>query len=268
MASYRIFLINLDRSPDRLARMREQARDLEFDYERVRGVDGSANLPAWLRDQFDLHSGMSNGEIGCYASHLCACALIREQGLEAAIILEDDVVLDPDFAVASGSAIQSAPPGWDIVHLSTNFKKPALPVSQLGGGRTLVRYARLPSNSAAYAISAAGAAKLLAPGRRTRPYDLEFRYAWMRGIELFGVYPPLARQRSDIDSTIEAEWHDHANGGARRRGKSPTQKRWKPNLASQIQGLFFVGRRLGLAGMFHCWRLGLADGFAKRAGRK
>lgn len=265
MASYTFFLINLDRSPERLAHMRKQAEELKITLRRVPGVDGSANLPEWLRQgAFDSEAGLSSGEIGCYASHLSVCRQIREQSLDAAIVLEDDVTLAPDFEVASTSAIQSAPSGWDIIHFSTHFKRPAFPIAPLGNGRALVRYARMPSNSAAYAISSAGASKLLAAERRGRPYDLEFRYAWLRGLEVYGVYPPLACQHNASDSTIEAEWRGRGADGSRQRGKSPTQRRWKPSLASQVKGLFFVAHRLGPSGMLYCWSHELPNAPADR----
>lgn len=259
----RMFLINLDRSPARLAFVSRQAAQQDLTIERIRAFEGAAEIPIWLGAQFDFASGISAGEIGCYASHLSVCARIRDQGLPAAIVLEDDVLLDPDFAVTCRRAIESAPAGWDVVHFSSVFKKHYYPIRQLHNGRSLVHYARLPCNSAAYAISAAGAAKLLRPGRRNRPYDLEFRYAWIRNLNVVGVYPPPARQREDIPSTIDSNHHGRVAGSGAKVGKSRVQKSWKPSIASQVSGRLYVMRRLRVAGMLQCWRrafsLGLSD---------
>ena len=105
MSRVPIFLINLDRSPDRLSFMQKQAERLSLVFERIRGVDGVRGLPDWLIPQFLSSDGavasrMSNGEVGCYASHLVVFQEMVRRGLEAAIVLEDDVTLADDFLAA------------------------------------------------------------------------------------------------------------------------------------------------------------------------
>jgi glycosyl transferase family 25 len=252
--SYKIFVINLDRSVDRLNHMKAQSEALQFEYERVQAVDGRENLPPWLMWQFSENSGMSNGEIGCYASHLCACVRFRQHSFDFAIILEDDAVLDADFEAATIAAVRSAPAEWDIIHLSSHPKNPVYPLANIGEQRALIRYSRLPTNSAAYAISTAGAVKLLAGGQRLRPYDLEFRYAWRRGLEVYGVFPAPARQHLSFVSTIEADWRRRPNEVRRRPGKTNIQLNWQPSPLSKIRGWLFVKRRLGLVGTICCWK--------------
>jgi glycosyl transferase family 25 len=237
----RIFLINLDRSPDRLLEFDVEAKKISLDYERITAIDGCSALPAWLADEFDPAS-LSSGEIGCYASHLCVSRMVRDEGLAGAIVLEDDVVLEPDFERCAREALRFAPVGWDVIHMSTNYKRSAFPINELGRGYQLVRYSRLPANSAAYAISRTGALKLLQPGLRSMPFDMEFRYAWLRGLEIFGVYPALAKQRASVPSTID---------GARTTNLSASDVRKrhrKPSLLSQARGRLYNLRRIG-------WRL-------------
>lgn len=244
------FLINLDRSPDRLAQFDAQAKKLGFDYERCSGVDGYQSVPDWLRDEFDPVGALTTGEIGCYASHLSVCRIVRDRGLDAAIVLEDDVELDPDFKELALAAICGAPDGWDIIHFSTKFKRPAYSIFALRRGRHLVRYSRLPANSAAYAISSPGASKLLKAGLRKLPFDMEFRYSWLRGLEVYGVYPPLARQRPDVSSTID---------GACPASPTKRPQHVKPNLHSQLRGWLYVVRRIGLRAQISR-AMGNADG--------
>ena len=250
MATLPIFLINLDRSPDRLALMRSRMDALGLVFERVAAIDGTRQLPAWavaqfLDDRRHVRGGLSEGEVGCYASHLLVLSKIAERHIEAAIVLEDDAILDEDFGRMALDAIRAAPAGWDCIHLSTDFKVPAFPIAELGSGRSLVRYMRLPVNSSAYIISSAGARKLIASRQRVRPFDLEFRWAWLTGLEIFGTYPALARPDQNLPSTIQADWKDN-------RSKA-SQVLWKPSLASRIQGWFYVMARLGPAGALHCW---------------
>jgi glycosyl transferase family 25 len=245
-----IFLINLDRSHERLALMQAQASELGLTFERVPAIDGARQLPGWMVSQFIderglVRGGLSDGEVGCYASHLLVFSKIVERRLEAAIVLEDDAVLDQDFEQAACAAVRAAPAGWECIHLSTDFKKAAFPVAGLGRGRSLVRYRRLPVNSLAYIVSRAGAAKLLEARHRLRPFDLEFRLAWQTGLEIFGTYPALVRANGRLETTIQADWKD--------RGCTATRAQWKPSWPSRLHGWFYVMARLRPAGALHCW---------------
>jgi glycosyl transferase family 25 len=258
MARTPIFVINLDRSPERLAFMQDQAKRLNFDFERVRGVAGTQALPKWLAPQFvseggEILSRMSSGEVGCYASHLVAFAWMFERQLPAAIILEDDVTLEAAFLAAAEAAISAAPAGWDCIHLSTRFKNSCFPIAALDGGRHLVRYSRLPAGSAAYAISLSGATKLLAPRVRRRPFDMEFRYAWIADLDIYGVYPAPAVQEELLASTIKLRQRTKLASGGRWQRRFP-KPRWAPNPFSQLWGALFVKRKLGLTGTLECWR--------------
>jgi len=251
-----IFVINLDRSPERLALMEAQAGALGLGFERVPGIDGTKALPAWVVTQFlgelgQAPTALSKGEVGCYASHLRVMSKIIDHRLEAAIVLEDDALLDESFARNAERAVRAAPEGWDCIHLSTNFKRPAFPIADLELGVSLVRYMRQPINSTAYIISLAGAVKLAAPRRRTCPFDVEFRQPWLSGLEIFGTYPALVHPNQYLASTIEADWKaPHLK--TRRRRKAHQQVMWKPRLGSQVHGWFYVLTRLGMAGALHC----------------
>jgi glycosyl transferase family 25 len=237
----RIFLINLDRSPDRLLQFDVEAKKIGLQYVRISAIDGCGAVPAWLADEFDRAS-LSSDEIVYYVSHLCVSRLVRDEGLPAAIVLEDDAVLEPTFEQCALEAVRKAPPGWDVIHMSTNFKRSAFPILELGHGHQLVRYSRLPANSAAYAISSTGALKLLQPGLRNIPIDMEFRYAWLRRLEIYGVYPALAQQRACVPSTIDGAPATAPSAcNVRKRHR-------KPSLLSQARGRFYNLRRVG-------WRL-------------
>ena len=249
-----IFLINLDRSTDRLMRIRSQLNALELPFERIAGIDGTKGLPDWARDQFmdgaAIRAGLSAGEVGCYTSHLVIFSKMAERKLDTAIVLEDDAVLSDDFEQITREVLGAVPEGWDCIHLSTDFKRPPFPIAPLGSDRHLVRYLRQPNNSAAYIVSRAGAAKLLAPRPRVRPFDMEFRYAWVNSLEIFGVYPAQAQQQPSFPTTILADWNTTRPQTGRLLGrKSAVQTRWKPSLASQIYGLFYVLARLSFAGV-------------------
>src|SRR5689334_19676770 len=108
------FLINLDRSPDRLTHMQAQLAALDIKAERVSAVDGRDRVPAHLRSQFATSTNLTSAEVGCYASHLAVMEIIRDRQLPHAVVLEDDANLQPDFVAATTEAIAMAPHRWDI----------------------------------------------------------------------------------------------------------------------------------------------------------
>lgn len=231
------FVINLDRSPDRLRFMIEQSDRLGFAFERVSGVDGAANVPRQMRDQF-LNSPLTSGEIGCYASHLLCAEMIVRRDMPCAIILEDDVTLESGFKLAAVAAAEAAPDGWDYIHLSSHFKRSVVRVCGLGFGRTLVRHTRLPVNTAAYLLSRSGAEKWLRPRPRVRPNDMDIRYGWLDDLDIYGVYPSPASQQDNFESDIGG-----THAGKR---KVKDERDFSPGLMSEAYGVYWQARRVGV----------------------
>lgn len=209
--SIRTFLINLDRSIDRLEFMTSQFELLGMTVERISAVNGF-DIPKWMEPEFNSHK-MSAGEVGCYASHLLVAQRIVADGLPYAVVLEDDAILADDFLEVCRLAIHSAPPGWDYIHMSSVFKRPIISIAPIGNDRRLVRYMKPPVNTAAYILSNAGARKWLKPRQRVRPNDVDNRYAWIQNLHVLGVYPAPAQQApsrtcpSTIQHTDERKWH-------------------------------------------------------------
>src|SRR5262249_8648793 len=111
------FVINLDRSPNRLALVREQLTSLGLAWERVPAVDGSTlSLPDHgVVDEkafkWRHHALLRRGEIGCYLSHRIAINRFLASPAAAGVILEDDVQLSADFAAAL-AALAACPDRW------------------------------------------------------------------------------------------------------------------------------------------------------------
>jgi glycosyl transferase family 25 len=237
--------------------MREQADALSLEIERISAVDGLA-MPEAMRWEFlspagAIHSKLSKGEVGCYAAHLVVHQRIIDAELPHALILEDDTILPKDILQIAGEAVAFCPMNWDIIHLSTVFKeRKVIPVSALGAGRHVVRHTRLPANTWAYLISQAGARKLREPGFRVRPIDMEFRYAWMRGLEIYGVSPAPVRNQEQFASII----HPHA------RTKSALKGQWAPSRMSRLYGELYKRRRaLSALVTYHASRAGARRGW-------
>lgn len=198
-----IFLINLDRSPDRLAFMQEQFRTIGLTVERVSGVNGTA-VPEYLAEDFRGPSLLTPGEVGCYASHLVIAKVIVERELPYGIILEDDVLLEPCFENVCRAAIERAPDGWGYLLLSHTFKHTLVGAARIDADHDLVRFRHCYLNTGATIVSYHGAKRWIVSRKRTRPVDIDvIKYPWNCGLDVLGVHPAIARQTETIVSTID-----------------------------------------------------------------
>jgi len=132
----RIFYINLDRRPDRDHNMRTQLNKLDQNpnkIERVSAVDGSIlNLDTISKDiitpkgisdtkmsTINSRSGVSltYGAIGCALSHRDIwLKILNDPAIDSALILEDDVMIDPDF-VTKYKSYQNQIGKYDVLFL-------------------------------------------------------------------------------------------------------------------------------------------------------
>jgi glycosyl transferase, family 25 len=97
------YVINLARSPERRAHMTAQLEDRGIDWENVVAVDGR-DLDMTDRRTIEAPAPSSRnnesllpGEVGCALSHLDVYRRILADGLEQALVLEDDVTLPADL---------------------------------------------------------------------------------------------------------------------------------------------------------------------------
>jgi GR25 family glycosyltransferase involved in LPS biosynthesis len=116
-----INLINLDRSPDRLA---EFTRNNSFvaQLRRFPGIDGKTlDLPALIAEgMLAPDTPWSLGAIGSSLSHvrLWEAAMATRKPVT---VCEDDVVLNRHFVTAARTLLHGLPPGWDFVLWGWNF---------------------------------------------------------------------------------------------------------------------------------------------------
>lgn len=209
-----IIVINLDCDTARLAHMRRQLSGAGLRYERFAALRGDA-LPADLARYFPAGARLSPGEIGCYASHLAIMQrIVRGEIAQPLLVLEDDVGLPADLEDALSTLVTALPARWDIVRLSYMTKQLVRPLAGIGGGRTLVRYSRVPTTTGAYLISETGARKFLAHRPRTAPIDHDLRRVWEWDLDTYGVNPPFIDHQALRHSSIDAL---SPNGRAARR---------------------------------------------------
>lgn len=210
-----IFVINLDRSPDRLERISGQLARAGLSFERVPGIDGRTldltrtDGPLARRVDRDYwgkyhHRAMLPAEVGCYLSHLNALDMFLAAGGDTALILEDDAEI-PNSLGSTLAELLHRREEWDIVKLHARHPGPQIRRRRLGDHGWLTSYITDHAGATAYLLNRQAAARLKAymlPARL--PYDHLFHRSFAHGLRVRGVSPSPIRP-SDLHSVIERE---------------------------------------------------------------
>ena len=260
--TFSALLLNLDRDTARREHMEKQLAQAQITFTRQSGILGDA-VPADLRPYFYDASGqpkttMKRGEIGCYASHLCALKRVAKGELgDAVLIMEDDLTIAPDLIDLIAQAQKHAPKGWDILRLSNPSRRAYAPVVRIGE-RLLVRYSKIPNSAGAYLVTPAGAQKFLERGVRGLTFDDDLRRPWFHKMETYGILPPPTRAGA-LQSTIDA-----VEAGRFDKGISSRKERiLRGDHFHALTRLTYNMRNLGGLNWLACSAINIADMVAK-----
>lgn len=189
-----VWLINLKRDTDRLAKMDAQLRAIGLPYQLFEAVDGKAR-ESELRQRVDaaayernMGSRVLPGKMGCYASHVAVWELLVASPYRMALVLEDDVVFHEDFAKSLELAIR-AKVHWDTLRF--NCVRAKLPVSQgRVGPYRLNAYAGPFTGNATYLLDK-DVAKRILPNLwpQTRAFDHELNRFFRHDFRQLGMEP-------------------------------------------------------------------------------
>jgi glycosyl transferase family 25 len=195
------FLINLDRSPERLELMDARLKALGITYKRIRAVDGR-DLPPLAG------SRLSATERGCLLSHIAVWNTIAAGDEPCALVLEDDVLLSPHLPALVHNPTW-VPADAALVKLETTNKTilvDATPAATRDGVR-IVGLRSPHMGSAAYVISIA-AARSLATRQLDLPVDMvlfDARHGKPTLGRIYQADPALSRQDGESASFIRTE---------------------------------------------------------------
>jgi glycosyl transferase, family 25 len=160
------YVINLDRSPERLQFFSAQAARAGVAFERLSAVDGrqlgDAERARAVSPRFQFQP-LNPGEIGIFMSQRSAWQRLVDSGEPMAAVFEDDVVL---CAGAGALLARLAHGSWqaDIVKLETTQRRVVLgqPVAQLDPRHALRPLCSWHGGAAGYVITRGAAQRLLA----------------------------------------------------------------------------------------------------------
>ncbi|WP_127596475.1 glycosyltransferase family 25 protein [Nitratireductor alexandrii] len=206
-----VLVINLARSPERWDAIRQTATGL--DLRRVEGVDGGAiareEWSAIDRERFRARHGriVTPGEYGCYRSHLAALATVVAEGVDVAVIAEDDIVLNDrlgERAAALFAGVEEPRLVKLVNHRTTGFLEKGVTAAGDAYGRCLFG----PLGSAAcYAVNRSGAQRLVETlATMWLPWDVALERGWATGVATYTTREPLVafsthRARSTITAS-------------------------------------------------------------------
>lgn len=213
MDGLQTWVINLDRAPERLARISAQLDRLGLPFTRLPAVDARRLTPeqqACLDDAgFRRRHGMPPlaGELGCYLSHLEVMHAFLASGAQAALVLEDDVQLH-DTLPAVLQGLMQHPERWDMAKLSAVHRGTPQPVLQVSPGHHLAVMLSRVTGSSAYLINRKAAESYLHPQQgllpMSLPYDHAYDKGWAFGLKVRLVTPTPCGHDDQVASTIGA----------------------------------------------------------------
>jgi GR25 family glycosyltransferase involved in LPS biosynthesis len=172
-----VFLISLERTPERFATMRQQFDAARVPFTWIKAIDGQRLSEQELRrimprpNSLLLRFPLTAGQIASTASHRRAIELVRDSGADFGCVMEDDGKFDsalPEFLDRDWLATL---PAFDVLKLASDWASRgddlAVPVARRGARQICVPLH--PSYSArCYILSRNGATQAL---RRLRVLD-------------------------------------------------------------------------------------------------
>ena len=193
-AKVHAYIINLEKSIDRMTHMRQEITTLGLPYTRIEAVYGPA-LPEPIEEfderRFNRLTGKQKNlrEIGCYLSHIHTFKSFLASDNNYALILEDDVHL-PDLLISLLESAIVHNKHWDLLRLSSSRQGEFIKIAQLDTDHQLAYNLKVLKNTGAYLISRKGAKsclnKLLP---MCLPYDVALDRDWDFNIKSACITP-------------------------------------------------------------------------------
>ncbi|MCR5506677.1 MAG: glycosyltransferase family 25 protein [bacterium] len=202
-----IYLINLDRSPERLSAMQEKLSKLGLKFVRVPAVDGKktefTDKQVNAKKYSLLHGKyITPTEVACYISHYNTMVEFLKSDKKFALVLEDDMIFSDKFLDVL-SALLKKSDDWDLVKLNGGHSGGNVKYRNILPNVNLVWNLFHQSKTGAYLMNRKAAesyVKKMLP--MFVPIDHEYIKFWKYGLRGFSV-SPFPSWEEDGPSTID-----------------------------------------------------------------
>ena len=202
-------------------------------FELVDAVDGRALSPREIESVYDARAAKRTigrdhtpAEIACSLSHLALYRRLVQSRMTEVVILEDDVVIRPEFLELLRSRAR-LPEGWELILCyHSAAQKSVWGGRRLSASLRLVRFASTANGTVGYLLTRTGAEKLLARAYPIcAPADHLTGGGLRAGIRLYGIDPPCLGELSSGSAALSTMPETHL-----RRARPPSPDRLGPVL--------------------------------------
>ena len=198
-------IIHLERSLERKPQVRKLKKDLPYRTKVVEAVDGSkpdndfskSYIPRLLRPRYPF--SLRSAEVACFQSHRKCWQEILDRGLEAALIIEDDVdIIDGEFTAAVKLAMKEIKMG-DLIRFPMKPREKPRNRSVKRDNISIFEPTVIGLGTQAQIVTYDAARQLLEKTAHfDRPIDAYLQLRWKHGVRVLTLWPNGVREISSI----------------------------------------------------------------------
>ena len=196
-------IIHLERSLERKPQVRKLKKDLPYRTKVIEAVDGSkpdndfskSYTPRLLRPRYPFI--LRSAEVACFQSHRKCWQEILDRGLEAALIIEDDVdIINGEFTNAVNLAMKEIKMG-DLIRFPMKPREKPRNTSVKRDNISVFEPTVIGLGTQAQIVTRDAARRLLEKTEHfDRPIDVYLQLRWKHGVRVLTLWPNGVRERS------------------------------------------------------------------------
>ena len=196
-------IIHLERSVERKPQVRKLKKDLPYQTKVVDAVDGSnpdndfskSYIPRLFRPRYPF--SLRSAEVACFQSHRKCWQEILDRGLEATLIIEDDVdIINEEFTAAVRLAMKEIKMG-DLVRFPIKPREKPGNTSVRLDNISIFEPTLIGLGTQAQIVTYDAARRLLERTERfDRPIDVYLQLRWEHGVRILTLWPNGVREHS------------------------------------------------------------------------
>ena len=196
-------IIHLERSLERKPQVRKLKKNLAYRTTVIDAIDGSKSdndfsksyIPRLLRPHYPF--SLRSAEVACFQSHRKCWQDILDRGLEAALIIEDDVdIIDEEFTAAVELAMKEIKMG-DLIRFPIKSREKPRSRIVKRDNISIFEPTLVGLGTQAQIVTYDAARRLLERTERfDRPIDVFLQLRWKHGVRILTLWPNGVREHS------------------------------------------------------------------------